>query len=459
MTSALSARLVLLAALLLLLAGAALGADGFEHPAFASNSRRPTRVLVLQPQSSIIRSRLTDSTALVKESAQLERSCADAVAHALDTLGYDGDSVELTPEKLNADAELRDLVTRFQERVDELVGVALNRPKDVRSGRFTIGEDVLPLAARTKAEGFIVVHAQAVIPSRGQRTLSALFSVIGGAPPLPPTNSTRGIAILIDGRTGDLAWLAGGQVGGAVAKEPDVVGTHLGTALLKSYPKAGEVHAQKKRKTDPKQGEVPSVPRVADTETGDTDAVIAAFEAAAKDAPPSAQRAEAAPTPTEPTAIPAREPAVPIAPPVEDIPARDDFEKAQAILPAKAPVAAGDGPQAAAAAAASPEELTAIRALWSMSEELRPAPTRQVVLQMLEGGPRLAVRNMSEPGIRVSIDLGGWIPLEPAERHEVAVERGSHRILVVDAAGTEITRGSVVIGSGALASAEIWPRP
>lgn len=434
-------------AIVLLAAGTAV-ADDFEHPSFASGAMRPTRVLVLPPRSTIVRARLTDSTELIKETALLERSCAESIAAALDSLGYDGDASELEPTKLAADRELLDLVATMQDRVDDILGVAVSEPKDMRIGRFTIGEEVLPLAARTKAEGFLIVQARAIIPSRGRRTLAAMLSVLGGVPPIPPTNTTSGIIVLVDARTGDLAWLAGAEVAGAVAKEPDVVGGRLGQSLMKSYPAAGEVRKQKRRKGSGAD-DAPSVPEVASAGPGDTESVLAAFESAAREV-------EAPPLPEE------EAPATPA--PIEDVSNHQDFQgDTGGPISAATPTSPSADPPASGAAIPvapppTPEQLAAIRALWDAPAESRAVPTRQVVLQMLDGGPGLVVRNMSEPAVRVSVNLNGWTPLEPGERRSFDVGKGSHRILVTNADGVEVARISCLVGATALCNAEIWPK-
>jgi hypothetical protein len=231
---------------------------------------------------------------------------------------------------------------------------------------------------------------------------------------------------------------------------------------MRSYPAATEIHERKARKGRKGEGdsEAPSVRQLPPgemSEGDETEAVLAEFAATAAEIAPAEEAATAAEAAPPVEATPPLDPAPAAeatpAPPVEEVPARTDFQQPPGAAPGLSPT-----PPARAAPVASADELSAIRAAWNAPESERPAPTRQIVLQMLEGGPGLVVRNMSEPVLRVSVDLGGWIALEPAARHSFAVTKGSHRILVADASGVELARISCLVAETALCSAEIWPR-
>lgn len=436
-------------------------ATSFEHPDFATNARRPRRIVVLPPQSEIVRARVTDATPLVKETAALERGIAEGTAASLDALGYDGDAVTLDPARANADRDLMALVKELQDRVDGILGNVTRRPRDVRAGRFTLGEAVLPLAARTGAEGFLVVRAQSVVPSKGQRALSALLGAAFGGVPVPPTNVTRGIVVLVDARTGDVAWLDAAQVGGAVVKESERVGGRLAEAMLRQYPRAGVVHkARKAGRGGAERG--PSAPLPEDDAPGETDAIIAEFEKVAKDDADVnlLEPAPAAATPEPGAATP--EPGTE-APVVEDVAPRNEFNGAGGLAARAsdgevlAPDVAAAAPAAVEAAPPAPGLLAEIRALWDVPAAQRPPATRQIVFQMLDGGPGIVVRNMSEPAVRVSLDLGPWIQIEAGARRDLGAAAGSHRILVSSADGVEIARASCIVGARSLAMAEVWP--
>ena len=459
-----------LAAALLVLPVVA-SAAGFEHPDFASNVRRPKRVLVLPPQTQIVRARMTDAKELVKETAELERGIATGAADTIDVLGYDGDADVLDPAAIQEDREIMGLVKDLQDRIDDALGHATRDPRDVRVGRFTLGEAVLPLADRTKADAFLAVRAQSIVPSKGRRALGAFLGAVFGGVPVPPTNVTQGIVVLVDARTGDLAWLNGASVSGAVVKEPGDVGAHLAKAMLRAYPRVDEVHKVRKGKKGSEPGE--SAPQPSD-DTEEAEAAIARFEqvAAGGEAAAGAEAAEAGPgaarhepTEAELAAIAARADAgtarasatpAPAEPtPVEDVTHRDEF--AGGATPVEAPEAVADPVPPPAPALSPDEELRQIDALWRSAPGTRPAPTRQVVFQMLDGGPGIVLRNMSEPAVRISVDLGPWMRLDAAERREVPAGTGAHRILVVDDEGVEIARASCIVGEGRLAMAEVWP--
>ena len=89
----------------------------------------------------------------------------------------------------------------------------------------------------------------------------------------------------------------------------------------------------------------------------------------------------------------------------------------------------------------------------------RPAPTRQVVLQVLDGGPALSVRNMADPTVRVSVDGQPFVVLAAGEERLVGVEAGSHRILVADEREPrELARASVIVSGASKVAVEVWPK-
>ncbi len=419
-------------------------ADGWEHPEFAAGKMRPGRIAIMPAQSEMVRTRVNEALPFVKETRLLEDSLRAEAADRLRAIGYQPDLETLSPGAIAADRDLQQLVRELEQKVGAIVDVAGGKPRDIGRGRFSVGEAVLPLASRTGAEGFLWLQSISVVPSKGQRTMGSIFSVLSGSYGVP-TNVTRLIAYLVDGRTGDLAAVHVAQAGGPVLKEPERVAANIAGDLFRQWPSAGTARRVSEKRLAAAQSAVTPEVALAGQEL-DEAAIIARFEEAAA-------RHEGRPTPGIP----------------EDVASRTEFTNGGEAIAAKGAASAApaslfeDGatpppPSRAAAPAAvsgtggGPDAV----AMWNVAPAQRPAARRQVVLQMLDGGPGVTVRNAAPPDILVSVDLGAWTRLALGEQARFDVGPGSHRILVSSLDGVELTRSNVLVSS-ALASAEIWP--
>lgn len=431
-----------LAALVLAaVAGASAGgarASAWEHPDFASAASRPRRIAVLPAQSSMTRTRLNDAVPFVKETALLETALRNEAAGSLRALGYEPDLAALSPEALARDRELRELVRSLETQLGGVVDVAAGRPRDIARGRYSVGDAVLPLQARTQADGFLWVESQSVVPSKGQRTLASIFTVLSGSVGVP-TNQTQVLVVLVDAHTGNLASVASAVTGGAVLKEPEQVAQRAVSQVFRQWPSfAAARRVSPKRQAAAEAAVAPRVPGLAGAGPLDEAEVIARFEEAAA-------RASGEPAP-------------------ERVAVHDEFTDDGR------PIAAADAPDAAPISAFEPAgarpPTSATATIGSTDTIVAPPPaaawqsppaaaSRQFVLQMLDGGPGVVVRSMVPEDVLVSVDLGAWSRLRQGEQVRVETGPGSHRILALSVDGRELARTSVLV-SDSLATAELW---
>jgi hypothetical protein len=438
-------RVVAMAVLAALAAAGSARAAGanWEHPDFAAGTARPVRIMVLPPMSDMVRSRVNEGVPLVKETAALETALAQSTADTLKALGYEPDVETLSTQRQAEDRDLAALVRAMTDRVDEIVPNVADEPRAIREGRFTVGESALALAARTGGDGFLIVQSQTIIPSKGQRAHSSVLAAAFGGIPVPPTNITQAVAILVNGHTGDISTVKVGSAGGPVLKQPQEVARKVATDTFRSFPARTQVHPLGKkaaRRAAEHRGEVPS----AHETTAPEEDVLARYEAAA-----ATEAETAGGTPREQGEIvePRKEFDVggPMPAQVPQATAEDVGQTAApVVVPSGAPgPVTPDGPDPKAA--------------WRTPLEMRPAPTRQVIFQMLDGGPSVAVRNVADPDFRVSIDDAPWSTLSAGGMLTVPVAAGSHRILAIGADGREVARASCIVSADRMAVAELWP--
>jgi hypothetical protein len=439
------------AALLPLLAGLlpalAFAATVQEHPDFTEDRFRPTRWLLLPPEASITRGRVTDAEPMIKETEALETALAREAARSFGALGYRLDAESASAQALAADEELLAIADEARDRARETLARASTDPKGIARGRFTIGDAGLPLAAATGADGLLLLQSQSLIVSKGSKALSAIFNPLNLV--AATRTRTQVVGALYDLRDGQLLAVVLGRDVGAVLKNPDEVARQVLDSAFRELPRQGVGQAAKRkfREAAPAR-EVEPVPELGgssgeqvlaafDEVAGELEAPVDRDAAAAGDAPAPPREAGGADDLNEAQAGPGPDTAPPAATTIE----MDPREQEPRLAPRGA-------------------EAEAIEALLAAPPEERPEPELQVVFLGDAGETGVRVRNMAPRVVRVSLDRGAWRVLEAGGVVEFGVDPGGHRLLVADAAeDREIARAAVVASEGRLAIVELWPAP
>lgn len=170
---------LLVAAALFLLAPVPVLARGYMTTGFRTMKSRPMSIAVLPPHAEFIKAKVVMTDQMVAESAALEREAGVALRTNLEVLGY---KVRLlTPQDLEKDARLRDLVVKVNDRFGEEWGKMVYRPKAVKQERYTTGDDAVRLATLLKVDGLAVSRVIAVAQTKGKAVLTGFMNM--GAPP------------------------------------------------------------------------------------------------------------------------------------------------------------------------------------------------------------------------------------------------------------------------------------
>ena len=445
------------AALAILAASAASGA-AWESPEFAAATMRPKRIAIMPAQAEMVRTRVNDALPFVKETRALEDAMRRETAAGLTALGYEADLASLAPEKIASDRGLQAIVRQLEGQVSGIVDVAAGKPRDIGRGRFSVGEAVLPLASATGADAFLWLQSRSVVPSKGQRTLGGIFSVLAGTYAVP-SNQTQLIAWLVDARTGDLASVAVASAGGAVLKEPEAVAAKVVKQLLAQWPSHATARRVSAKRIAADQGAVkPEIPLEGRSVT-ELDAIARFEEAAAKleggasaglpeeiaardeftesGAPIAAEGA----APAEPVSLFEQQPASP-APAPGPSPAFSQPPPPPSAPPPRSAPAPPASP--APPAADSPSGLPSPKVAWSAPAAI---PSRRVSMQMIPDANGIVVRNADAGDVLASVDLGAWTPIAAGTEQAFDAGPGSHRILIASPEGRELVRASVLISS------------
>lgn len=225
-----------LGVLLLVFSVGAAGAKSFMTTGFSTGSERPLKLILLPPHADFVKSKAVMTEQMVKESQALEDAAAREILAHLKSKGYE--VRYLTSDEINASPELRDLVHGINDRYHEEWSSFVRRPKGVRQGRYSVGDDVVRLCSLLDVDGVLISRIQAVGITVGKAILLSLFGAPGG-----PASYGRLDVSVVGGGDGDVdAYFF--RVQGASLKQltnrPDVIMRKACKKGLKALPRVGE---------------------------------------------------------------------------------------------------------------------------------------------------------------------------------------------------------------------------
>lgn len=136
-----SARVMLgLAAAILV--SAAVTAAQYENNDLKAGKVRVQTVLILAPEVNLDKTGFKSTDPMFEASRSIEAQLAAAITGILKDHGYDVVADPFTPDALAADADLKYALADVQKQFDSLNDLMQEKSKDVRKGRFTMGDAV-----------------------------------------------------------------------------------------------------------------------------------------------------------------------------------------------------------------------------------------------------------------------------------------------------------------------------
>ena len=109
-----------------------------------------------------------------------------------------------TEEALKDNDELKYAVADVQKRFDEIAGELYKKHKDIRKGRFTLGDSVAVLNTTGTAQALVILRSTGVQLTKGKAYMSGgLLGMALGSK--KPTYQSR--VALVDAKNGDILFL------------------------------------------------------------------------------------------------------------------------------------------------------------------------------------------------------------------------------------------------------------
>ncbi|MCI0624306.1 MAG: mannose-6-phosphate isomerase [Acidobacteria bacterium] len=170
---------------------------------------------------------------MIVEAQQVEAALPGIIANVLQQSGCQVLPDPFTSASLEQNTELRYALADLQSQFDKLSEQFQKKPKDVRKGRFTLGDEVLKLNPGS-ADALIFVRANGYLSTGGKKVFAAL---VGG--PGLYENVFVSIAV-VDARTGALLYLGRSLTMGNFAKNTESMAKPIEKSF-KNFAKAAKV--------------------------------------------------------------------------------------------------------------------------------------------------------------------------------------------------------------------------
>ena len=173
----------------------------FEHPDLKSGKKQVHSMVLMPVQVEITKVGMKGAEPMMDESRQTEQALTPVIGTVLHNLGYKLDMESLSREALEKDSDLRYTVDDLQKKFDEELKQMNRKSKDVRKGRFTLGDEVAKLSAGEKVDALLFVRAEGEVLTGGKKAFGWL--VTGAA-----FDSVMMHFGVVDAKTGDVLYFA-----------------------------------------------------------------------------------------------------------------------------------------------------------------------------------------------------------------------------------------------------------
>jgi hypothetical protein len=208
----------------------------YEHPDLKSGKKIIRNILVLPPSASLVKSGMKGNEPLVAESQALESGLSSVVRESLSGKGCNIVQDAFSPAALDQNPDLKYALSDLQTRYDKLQVLLKKKPKDVRAGRFSLGDEVANFSPGATADALVFIRANGWVVTTGKKTFVALTGI--GA----MYNHVALDISVVDAQSGAILYFAKPGSGGNFVGNPD----SMKKAIDKSFSNFGPSNPSKK---------------------------------------------------------------------------------------------------------------------------------------------------------------------------------------------------------------------
>jgi hypothetical protein len=194
------ANAFMLAVAAIALSGSSFGATAawsYMQPRLTGGEFRIHRACVMPAEAKLAKLGMKGHEGMSKESDAWSATLQAVVESHLKNAGIDILPSGMSPDELEKNDELQQMVVKLQERYNSVLTQIQRHPKDTRKSRFTVGDEVTLLPCAATADALVYVNGQGQVLTGGKK---AFGLIVGG-----PATSTGFVAVsLVDAKSGDV---------------------------------------------------------------------------------------------------------------------------------------------------------------------------------------------------------------------------------------------------------------
>jgi hypothetical protein len=222
--------LLLLLSLLLLTQGSAKAQ--YLHPKLANKQQVVRNVVILPSKVDIVKQGVKGSESMIEESEKISNAVNELVAVVLKKKIINVIKTAFTNQTVENGPDQKYVLADIQGRYDALLPKLVKKPKDVKKGRFSLGDEILSLNVDKSADAIIFIRGQGTKLTKGKQVFAILNPLSFS---FPYVFITIGI---VDARTGEvLAFAKPLALGDVIGKGAKVLNKPI-TKSLKKIPEA-----------------------------------------------------------------------------------------------------------------------------------------------------------------------------------------------------------------------------
>jgi hypothetical protein len=185
----------------------------FEHPDFKSGKKHIQTVVLMPVQAEVNRLSMKGPEPMVEESRRVEKDLTPVIVEVLTKLGCKVNDSAASPEAIEKDPELKYVIDDLQKQFDSEMALLVKKSKDVRKGRFTLGDSVTKLPAGDGVDAILFVRASGQVLTGGKKA----FGLLIGGPAFDMVAINVGV---VDAKNGDVLYFAKPFMLKNLAKDP-----------------------------------------------------------------------------------------------------------------------------------------------------------------------------------------------------------------------------------------------
>ena len=168
----------------------------YLHPRVSGKQARIQNVVIVPARVEIVRQSMKGPEGMAAESDLLSTRVTQLITEALQAKQIKA-SITVPGGDGEADAKKKYALSDLQARYDALLPKIMKKPKDVKKGRFTLGDEILNLNLDQSTDAIIFVRGQGQKLTSGKKA----FSILTFSLDLPYLLLTIGI---VDAHTGEV---------------------------------------------------------------------------------------------------------------------------------------------------------------------------------------------------------------------------------------------------------------